>query len=154
MKLFQHLIVVLLLFAGPSTFAQLTQPDSVPPIAAPRIVWLPRQMDIGKIPYGIPVTRDFVVQNHSDSVLVLTKVRTGCHCTTATWTTDSIPPGKSGVLHVTFDAAKEDAFYKVIIVFTNQDVEQPVGLILKGIVDKKPRAKEDKTDPAATDTGN
>ena len=110
-------------------------------VAKPRIVWTPRQMDIGKIPYGVPVTRDFMVENHSDSALLITKVRTGCHCTTATWTTDSIAPGKKGVLHVTFDAMREDEFYKVIIVNTNQDVEQPVGLIFKGIVNKKPEEK-------------
>ena len=130
----------LLLSAGCTALAQTAKPDSVPP-AVPRIQWLPRQIDVGKIAYGVPVSRKYIVQNHSDSTLIITNVRTGCHCTTATWTTDPIAPGEQGVVHVTYDALREDEFYKVIIVYTNQDVEQPMGLIFKGIVHKKPPEK-------------
>ena len=67
--------------------------------------------------------------------------------TTATWTTDSIAPGLTGTVQVTFDAMKEEEFYKVIIVYTNQDVEQPIGLIFKGFVLQKPIAPDQPQDP-------
>ncbi len=142
MKPFKTIRLLLLLLAGAgcTAVAQVAKPDTVP-VVVPRMQWLPRQIDVGKIPYGVPVTRKYIVQNHSDSLLLITKVRTGCHCTTATWTEEPIPPGKQGVVNVTFDALREDEFYKVIIVFTNQDVEQPMGLIFKGIVNKKPPEK-------------
>ena len=101
------------------------------------VSWLPRQLDVGKIPFGRPVTRNFIVENNSDSMLLITHVRTGCHCTTASWTPEAIAPGSRGMVHITFDALREDEFYKVIIVSTNQDNQPPVGLIFKGIVDKK-----------------
>ncbi len=139
MKPFQVLTLLCFLAGiGCSATAQVARPDSVPVVVIPRIVWTPRQMDVGKIPFGVPLVRSFSVKNNSDSALLIKNVRTGCHCTTATWATDSIAPGKTGTVEVTFDALKEEEFYKVIIVYTNQDVEQPVGLIFKGFVLKKP----------------
>ena len=135
---YKNLILLVLLFAGLGcrTLAQSPKTAKVA-YDGPAILWKPRQLDVGNIPYGVPLTRDFVVENHSDSLLRITKVRTGCHCTTAEWTMEPIAPGSAGVVHVTFDALREEEFYKVIIVFTNQDAEQPMGLIFKGIVEKK-----------------
>ncbi len=133
-------LLLLLLLSGvtaQSVWSQTLAPgNAAAPV--PRIKWLPRQLEVGKVPFGVPVTRDFIVENNSDSILLLTHVRTGCHCTTATWTLEPIPPGSRGIVRVIFDALKEGEFYKVIIVFTNQDVEQPMGLIFKGTVDNKP----------------
>ena len=136
------LLFLLLAGTGFSGLAQVPAPDSVP-AATPRIQWIPRQIAVGKVPYGVPVTREFTVQNNSDSLLLISNVRTGCHCTTATWTTEPIEPGQKGVVHITFDALREEEFYKVIIVFTNQDTEQPMGLIFKGTVGRKPPEKGD-----------
>ena len=147
-KNIQHMpfkiLLPLLLFlagAGGPASAQVLPADSVP-AAIPRMQWVPRQTDVGKVPWGVPVTRSFVVQNHGDSLLLITNVRTGCHCTTAIWTTAAIAPGDKGVVQVTFDALREAEFYKVIIVYTNQDVEQPMGLVFKGIVGEKPPEKD------------
>ena len=133
------LLFLLLAGTGFSGLAQVPAADTTPTI--PRIQWLPRQMDVGKVPYGVPVTREYTVRNNSDSLLLIHNVRTGCHCTTATWTTEPIEPGQAGSVRITFDALREEEFYKVIIVFTNQDIEQPMGLIFKGIVGKKPPEK-------------
>lgn len=107
-------------------------------VGTPNIEWTPRQMEIDEeVPFGVPITRDFVVDNHSDSLLIINNVRSSCHCTTATWTTEPIAPNGRGVVHITYDALKEGEFYKVMIVFTNQDVDQPAGLVLKGVVAPK-----------------
>ncbi len=132
-------LLLLLLLTSATAQLGLAQTPTLEkvPVVTPRIKWLPSQMDVGKVPFGVPVARDFIVENNSDSVLLLTKVLPGCHCTTATMTLDPIAPGARGVVHVTFDALKEGEFYRVVIVYTNQDTEQPMGLVLKGKVSQK-----------------
>lgn len=104
---------------------------------AGKVEWSPRMIEFDStLAYGVPVTRDFVVKNWSKEDLVITKVRTGCVCTTADYTQTPIPPNKGGIVRVTYDAQKEGDFYRVITVTTNFDPTQPVALILKGTVAK------------------
>lgn len=104
---------------------------------AGKVEWSPRMIELDStVAYGVPVTRDFVVKNWSKEDLIITKVRTGCVCTTADYTQTPIPPNKGGIVRITYDAQKEGDFYRVITVTTNFDPAQPVALILKGTVEK------------------
>jgi len=104
---------------------------------AGKVEWLNRQADFGKIPFGVPVTREFKVKNISRENLMILQVRTTCACTSVIWSQEPIPPGQTGVIIATFDAQKEGDFYKVLAVSTNFDPAQSVPLALTGKVDKK-----------------
>lgn len=134
------ILIFLLTCIIPQLVLAQTPATSDVPVPVSPVKWEPRQIDVGKVPFGVPVIQDFMVKNGSDAVLQILNVRTGCHCTTADWTPDLMGPGSIGMVRVTFDALKEGEFYKVIIVSTNQDTGQPIGLILKGEVEKKPVA--------------
>ena len=104
---------------------------------AGKVEWLNRQADFGKIPFGVPVTREFKVKNISRENLMILQVRTTCSCTSVMWSQEPIPPGQTGVIIATFDAQREGDFYKVLAVSTNFDPAQSVPLALTGKVDRK-----------------
>lgn len=99
-----------------------------------KVEWIPKQIETGDVPYGIPVERTFTVKNISDEPLILMEVKTGCHCTLADWEKAPIMPGETGTITVTYDALKEGQFYKVIAVNTNFDPEVGMGLSMIGNV--------------------
>lgn len=102
---------------------------------AGKVAWVPRMIEIDTlVPFGIPVTGTFILENHSKEELLITKVNTGCVCTTADYTQVPVPPKKGGVIKVTYDAQKAGSFYRVIMVTTSFDPAQPVALIFKGTV--------------------
>ena len=104
---------------------------------AGKVEWLNRQADFGKIPFGVPVTREFKVKNISRENLIILQVRTTCSCTSVMWSQEPIPPGQTGAIIATFDAQREGDFYKVLAVSTNFDPAQSVPFALTGKVDKK-----------------
>lgn len=104
---------------------------------AGKVEWLQRQADTGKVPFGVPVSREFAVKNISREDLIILQVRSNCHCTVAEWSSEPIRPGHTGVIKVTFDAQREGDFYKVVMVSTNFDSAQTVPLALTGKVEKK-----------------
>ena len=101
---------------------------------AGKVEWLVQQADTGEIPYGVPVTREYVVKNVSEEELVLTEVRSTCHCTVSDWTKEPIAPGATGTIRLTYDALKEGEFYKLFKVYTNFDPDQGIALVLRGKV--------------------
>lgn len=105
---------------------------------AGKVEWLNRSENVGKVPFGVPVTREFKMKNVSRENLILLSVRSGCYCTTVEWSQEPIPPGGTGVFKVTFDAQKEGDFYKIVMVSTNFDSNQTVPFALIGKVDKMP----------------
>ncbi|MBU6341827.1 MAG: DUF1573 domain-containing protein [Bacteroidetes bacterium] len=136
--LFFTLPALLLAFFFPVTANCQSMSNTDPSKNAGKVSWEPRRLDLGEIPFGIPVTRDYVVKNTSKEPLVLTSVKSGCHCTTVTWSQESVMPGDSTRIHATYDASKEGPFYKIITVVTNFDPEQAVALTLTGSVLPKP----------------
>lgn len=61
-------------------------------------------LDLGDVPNGEIATRDVVVRNTGDGILVVGGLSTSCGCTTATLEPMQIAPGESGVLHIEFDS--------------------------------------------------
>jgi hypothetical protein len=104
---------------------------------AGKVEFVQRQINTGEIPQGVPAVREFQIKNISKDVLILTDVRSGCHCVSVDWTKSPIPPGETGVVKATFDAVQEGGFYKIMTVKTNFDSKQPVAITLIGTVKPK-----------------
>jgi len=130
----KYCLLLVLGLATNALFAQGINTDDYT-LNAGKVVWSPRMIEVDTLlPFGIPVTREFVVENRSKEPLLLTKVSTGCNCTTADYTQAPVPPGKGGIIRVTYDAQKAGDFYRVIMVTTNFDPSQPVAIVLKGTI--------------------
>jgi hypothetical protein len=75
--------------------------------------------DFGKIKQGAPVTHEFTFVNKGKVPLIITNASPSCGCTVPSWTRDPIPPGGSGNVKATFNAAAAGAFDKTITVMAN-----------------------------------
>jgi hypothetical protein len=81
--------------------------------------WVETTHDFGKIPQGKPVTHEFKFTNAGKTPLVLSQVSATCGCTTPDWSKEPIPPGKTGTIKATFNAAAVGGFNKTITVTAN-----------------------------------
>ncbi len=75
--------------------------------------------DFGKIKQGIPVTHEFKFTNTGKAPLVVVNAQPSCGCTTPDWTKTPVPPGGSGFIKATFNAASAGPFNKTITVTAN-----------------------------------
>jgi hypothetical protein len=104
---------------------------------AGKVEWLSQQINVGKVPYGVAVSREFEVKNISTESLMILNVKSTCHCTVAEWPLESVEPGKTAKIKVTFDAMREGGFYSIVTVLTNFDTVQSVPLSMTGKVEPK-----------------
>lgn len=102
-----------------------------------KVEWVNRSENLGKVPFGTPVTREFIVKNISRENLLLLQVRSTCHCLTVEWSREPVRPGETATIKATYDAQREGDFYKIISVNTNFDPNQGVPFALTGKVDKR-----------------
>jgi hypothetical protein len=138
MRIFSVIFTMLLLGIAQSvSFAQAMVAQD-PTLNAGKISWLERRIDLGEIPQGVPIVREYHLKNISKDTLLLQTVKSGCHCTTVKWKEAPIAPGESATIQATFDAEKEGPFYKIITVTTNFDPNTPVAFTLIGTVLPKP----------------
>ncbi len=80
------------------------------------------------------ITHDFQFTNTGRIPLLINEVKAACGCTVPEWPKEPILPGKSGIIKVSFNPAKQNgAFSKTIQVSSNADVPL-VNLIVKGVV--------------------
>ncbi len=105
-----------------------------------KVEWLEQHFDTDKVPFNVPVVREYQAKNVSSENLVIQKINTGCHCTVAEWPQQPVAPGDTVTIKVTFDAQMEGPFYKIMMVYTNFAPDQAVLFALTGKVDKKPMA--------------
>lgn len=99
----------------------------------PVFEWDKTVHDFGKIPQGKPVTVTFNFKNAGKKPLILTNVSTSCGCTVADYTKESVLPGKSGYVKLTYNAASMGAFNKSGTVSANTTPKE-VTLAFKGEV--------------------
>jgi hypothetical protein len=62
-------------------------------------------IDLGKIPQGVPAVSTFVVTNIGKTDLIIESANPTCGCTVGDYTKAPIPPGKTGTITATFNAA-------------------------------------------------
>lgn len=81
--------------------------------------WDQTNVDLGKIPQNVPVKITYNLTNSGNAPLVITNVQTSCGCTGATFPKESIEPGKSAVVSLTYNASSAGVFNKTATVYAN-----------------------------------
>ncbi len=89
--------------------------------------------DYGKIAKGADGSCTFIFTNKGNDVLFITRVVSGCGCTTPVYSREPIMPGKSSEIKVGYDTNLLGSFDKKITVYTNA-VNNAVTLTIKGEV--------------------
>lgn len=90
--------------------------------------------DFGAIKTNAPVSHTFVFTNSGNSPLIINNVRTTCGCTVPEYPKETIMPGKTAEIVVTYDAASKGAFNKSATVYSNASNNQVI-LKIKGTVE-------------------
>jgi hypothetical protein len=92
----------------------------------PNIRVTPSSYDFGDMPKET-VSHTFLVENTGSSQLIITQVSTSCGCTTAEVDSETIEPGQSTEMLVTFDPNLMDSEGNVfrIVYIKSNDPEQP-----------------------------
>ena len=102
-----------------------------------KVEWVSQQIMTGKVPFGVPVSREFEVKNIGTESLMILQVKSSCHCTAVEWSKEPVAPGKTIKIKVTYDALREGDFYRIVTVLTNFDTNQSVPLAMTGKVEPK-----------------
>lgn len=96
--------------------------------------WVETTHDFGNIPQGKPTTAEFKFTNTGKAPLILTNVRGSCGCTTTDYSKDPIPPGKTGFVKATYNAANMGNFTKTVTVTANTESGSEVLYIKGGVI--------------------
>lgn len=70
----------------------------------PQIAVTENNLELGNVVNGEIVTREIQVQNVGQGDLIIESVTTSCGCTQAAIDPKTIPPNKTGTLHIEFDS--------------------------------------------------
>ena len=114
--------------------AQTDKTASIP-VASP-LEFKESNYDFGKIPFGRPVTHDFLITNKGKEAIKIEDVQASCGCTTPEWNREPIAPGTSSTIKVGYNAATEGAFSKTVTVFYNG--QQQKTIVISGTVYQGP----------------
>lgn len=95
--------------------------------------WEKTVYDFGAIKRNVPVSHKFSFTNNGDTPLVISSVQASCGCTVTDYSKDPIPPGATGYVSATYNAASLGVFNKSITVNANIE-EGAVQLTIKGVV--------------------
>lgn len=96
------------------------------------MIWEKSAHEFGTIEKGMPVKAVFEFTNSGSSAISISQVKTTCGCTVTNYSKNSLPPGEKGYVKATYNAAREGAFHKKLIVITSQG--EQINLSLKGMV--------------------
>lgn len=94
-------------------------------------------VDLGYIVWKHPSAASFAICNESDSPMRISKVEPGCSCVDVTWTRESVNPGRSAEISVTYDAKLLGRFKRDVAVWF-ENCENPLWLSLHGEVTANP----------------
>jgi hypothetical protein len=101
-------------------------PAAMPsPAAAPRIVVEPMSFEFGAVRAGRAVQKEFLVRNHGRTDLVIHKVVSSCGCTAALTDSQTVKPGGSTPLRVTFTAPEEPGRLQKSVLLQSNDPVRP-----------------------------
>jgi hypothetical protein len=100
-------------------------PESQP---QPQVAVSEDEFDFGLIGATEVISHDFYLQNMGSAPLVISRAYTTCACTTATFSTIVIPPGKAAKVTLTLDAGYHDVRGQRIergVIIENNDPNMP-----------------------------
>jgi len=92
------LLAVLVLSASSSSLYAQKKADDIAKINV-------ETYDLGKVKQNVPATATFVVTNIGKEDLLIDQANPTCGCTISDYTKAPIAPGKTGVIHATYNAA-------------------------------------------------
>ena len=81
------------------------------------VAWSKTLNDFKEIPLGTPVTASYEFTNNGKEPVTVTKVKSSCGCTVASYSKEPVIPGKTGQVSATYNAAKIGAFNKAVTVY-------------------------------------
>lgn len=81
--------------------------------------WNESVHDFGKIKQGVPVSTEFIFTNIGKEPIIISNAKASCGCTVPEYSKDPVPPGKTGTLKATYNAANPGFFEKEITVYSN-----------------------------------
>lgn len=90
--------------------------------------------DYGTIAKGSDGHTFFTVTNTGDKPLIISRVQPACGCTTPEFSQDPIMPGKSAKIKVGYNTQLENAFEKLIEVYSNDPANSRSVIYIKGFV--------------------
>jgi len=93
----KKLLLAVLVLSSTSLFAQKKADD----IAKINV----ETYDLGKVKQSVPATATFIVTNIGKEDLLIDQANPTCGCTISDYTKSPIAPGKTGVIHATYNAA-------------------------------------------------
>src|SRR6185312_11933148 len=93
----KKLLFAVLVLCSSSLFAQ-TKADDIAKINV-------ETYDLGKVKENVPATATFIVTNIGKQDLLIDQANPTCGCTISDYTKSPIAPGKTGVIHATYNAA-------------------------------------------------
>jgi len=97
------------------------------------VTWEATAHDFGKVKQGVPAEHQFTFRNTGKVPFVIANAQPSCGCTAPDWTKTPVPPGGTGFVKATFNAATQGPFNKTITVTSN--VEGGITLLtIKGEV--------------------
>ena len=94
--------------------------------------WSEKVHDFKEIPVGTPVTATFTFKNIGIEPVTVTRVKSSCGCTVASYSKEPVLPGKEGEVSATYNAARQGPFNKSVNVYMSNDSQ--LRLSLKGKV--------------------
>ncbi len=122
-----------------STASNITIKENADSVTyAPGICFDSEVIDFGDINTDTIRSHSFVLTNNGTAPLVITKVYSGCGCTTASTTKEPIMPGDTARIVVTFNPAGRSAGYftKLVRIQSNA-ASKPHRLYIKGNITRK-----------------
>ena len=93
----KKLLFAVLVLSSSSLFAQ-TKADDLAKINV-------ETYDLGKVKQNVPATATFIVTNIGKQDLLIDQANPTCGCTISDYTKSPIAPGKTGIIHATYNAA-------------------------------------------------
>ena len=115
--------------------AQQAAPTAATNAIGPLIEFDSTVYDFHKIVAGQTVRHDFIFTNTGDAVLEISGVHPSCGCTTAGTWTQTVEPGKTGIIPLLFNSGRfSGQIAKTASVLCNDKLHPQVVLQLKGVI--------------------
>ena len=108
------LMIVGLLTGSVSSFAQDYQKAAKAEISKPGepVSFDKTTHSFGELEKGAPATASFTIKNNKTEPLIIVHVSASCGCTAPSYPKEPIPPGKTGVIKLTYDSKRIGPFKK------------------------------------------
>jgi len=109
------------LFPGEKVFSDTTDDKVDQPLilAGPNIIIDKRTITFGKVPQYRPLQYNVIYKNGGNGSLIISKVRTSCSCTVASFSRLPLLPGESDTIKVDMDTDHVGEYHKIMAIYSN-----------------------------------